>query len=369
MIHICHITSVHKQSDTRIFWKECRSAASAGFRCTLLVLNGDDESLEGVQITGVKIPIGSRLARIFKGGNAMLDKAIDLKADIYHLHDPELLRIALKLKRLTGAKVVYDSHEDLPKQVMDKHWIPKPFRMLVSRFVAFFEKRVTSKIDGVISVTDIICDRFKGYNSNVVKIANYPILEEIERYKDPSAIRKTNQICYVGGLFPTRGIKELVKSLEYCNAELILAGSFSSKEFENEVKQLKGWEKVKFLGFVDRKEIIHILETSRIGIVTLHPTPSYLEAMPIKLFEYMSAGLPVIASNFPNWNQYVLDNHCGIMVDPLEPKALAEAIDRLLTNIELSKSMGENGMKAVQEKYSWSSQASVLSQFYTELCK
>ncbi|MES2588621.1 MAG: glycosyltransferase family 1 protein, partial [Bacteroidota bacterium] len=132
MTKICHITSVHKQFDTRIFIKECCSLSKNGFDTKLLVLNGESCVKDGVEVISVKVPLKNRLTRIFKASKAILKKAIEIKADVYHLHDPELLRIALKLKSKTGAKIIYDSHEDLPKQIMDKHWIPKVVRKSLS---------------------------------------------------------------------------------------------------------------------------------------------------------------------------------------------------------------------------------------------
>ena len=364
-MRICHITTVHKQGDSRIFHKECVSVARAGHEVYLVVANGQSEVVNGVKIIGVPFQVGSRVKRILGAGKEAMKEAAKLNADIYHLHDPELLRIARKLKKKTGAKVVYDSHEDLQKQVLDKHWIPGPLRRIVSKLVHRYEMRVTSKLDGVISVTKIICNKFRSANSNVALVANYPILGELEA--SMSVNKKLNSICYVGGLFPTRGIKELVQSLEFCNAELLLAGNFSTPEFESELKQLDGWKKVHYYGFVNREKIAEIIHSSEVGMVTLHPTRSYKEALPIKLFEYMSVGIPVIASDFELWKPYVLDVGCGLMADPQDPKSIASKIDYLLSNKEEASEMGERGRKVAYEKYSWSSQAETLLNFYSSL--
>lgn len=366
-IKICHITSVHKQNDTRIFHKECKSLAASGYDTILLVLNGRNEEIDGVKIISLDFNSKGRVHRILQSGKAILAKAVELNAAVYHLHDPELLRIALELKKKTGAKVIYDSHEDLPKQILDKHWIPSLIRNRLSKIIYRYEMRIAKKMDGVVSVTETICNRFKKVNSNVALVANYPVLSEMELLSSNSTKRRENTICYIGGLFPTRGIKELVQALEHTEATLLLAGTFSSEEFEKEVKSLKGWEKVKFYGFVGRKEIVEILESSNIGIVTLHPTKSYLEALPIKLFEYMSAKLPVIASDFEMWKSLVLDNNCGVMVNPIDPKAIADKINYLLSNPSIAKEMGQNGYQAVHEKYSWETQAIKLNSFYTKI--
>ena len=353
--------------DSRIFQKECRSLAKAGYDTTLLVMNGTSEIVDGVKIVSIDHQVKGRVKRILTAGNRIFDKAVELNADLYHLHDPELLRIAVKLRKKTGAKVVYDSHEDLPKQVLDKHWIPSLIRSSVSKFVYKYEMHKASKISGVISVTEKICNRFKKANPNVCLVANYPILSDMNASSTLGIEKEDRAICYIGGLFPTRGIKELVLALEQCDAILHLAGNFSSEVFENEVKTLPGWSKVNFYGYVGKKEIAEILLKSHVGIVTLHPTESYKESLPIKMFEYMSASLPVISSNFEMWKPLVLDNNCGVMVDPMNVSELAEQIDYLLNNKEVAVKMGAEGFKAAHNKYSWDTQEAVLVQFYEKL--
>lgn len=363
-MRVCHITSVHNQYDSRILHKECKSIAEAGHEVFLLVLNGQTERVEGVQIVGVPFTNKGRVTRILKAGKALLKEAIILNADIYHLHDPELLRIASKLKKKSLGKVIYDSHEDLPKQVLDKHWIPKIIRKIVSKFVHNYEHRVTRRIDGVISVTEKICNRFKEANKNVTLVANYPVIAEFDKYTTSIAKRK-NTICYVGGLSPTRGIKELVEALPKTNATLILAGKFVTSGFESEIKALKGWESVEFLGQVNRTKIVEILQCSELGIVTLHPTESYKEALPIKMFEYMAASIPFVASNFIFWENIIFNVNCGVTADPLNINDISSKINYLLENKEKSTKMGENGRKAVLERYSWETQVENLLDLYT----
>lgn len=354
--------------DSRIFQKQCRSLVNKGFDTTLIVLNGKSENIDGVKIISLDFAFQSRLKRILFASKKIFDTAVDIKADIYHLHDPELLRIAVKLKRKTGSRVIYDSHEDLPKQVLDKHWIPSLFRNSISKFIYRYEMNKASKIDGVISVTDKICKRFVKVNDNVCLVANFPILSN--QNKDyPITKKYDNTICYIGGLFPKRGIKELVQALDYCDAILHLAGSFSSKKFEKEVKSLKGWSKVNFHGYVSKNKIDEILLQSNIGIVILHPTESYKESLPIKMFEYMSAGLPLIASDFKMWKPFILDNECGLMVNPLNVNEIAKKIDYLLLNKEEAQKMGKAAFQAVHNNYSWSTQEKKLINFYNKILK
>jgi glycosyltransferase involved in cell wall biosynthesis len=85
------------------------------------------------------------------------------------------------------------------------------------------------------------------------------------------------------------------------------------------------------------------------------------------MFEYMAAGVPVIASHFPLWRQIVEGNACGICVDPLDPQAIAGAIDYLATHPEDAERMGRNGQRAVAAKYNWNIEEQKLLDFYAAL--
>ncbi|TNF49911.1 MAG: glycosyltransferase [Bacteroidetes bacterium] len=366
------MSSAHPDKDVRIFFKECVSLANnfhpAGFDVEVhLILSGVEERTDqNVRIHSVEHHGGSRLKRMWSTVNNVYRKAIELDGDIYHFHDPELLRIALKLKR-AGKKVIYDVHEDVPKQIMDKHWIPKWFRGFVSNMYGLFENKRANKLNGIVTVTPLIEERFQKVNENVQMVANYPLLSETNKINDLIVPKKKNQICYVGGLFPTRGVKELIQALEFTDAQLILAGTFSPASFENEVKKLKGWSKVSYLGQIERDQIAEVLKSSVAGIVTLHPTRSYKESLPIKMFEYMSAGIPMVASNFEYWKEIIDSSECGVCADPLNPKDIAGKIQDLLSDPEKSNRLGGNGLKAFHEKYNWNAEEKKLFTLYEKL--
>lgn len=365
-LKVCHFTSVHKPDDIRIFHKECSSLAEAGYDVSLVAVNTKDQRINDVQIVNVTSNPTGRINRMLTTTKLVYEKALSLDADIYHFHDPELLRFGLKLKR-KGKIVIYDAHEDVPKQILDKHWIPSIFRGLISKMMSSYEAYVAKRIDAVVSVNKPICERFKKHNEHVSMIANYPLFNEINALNNSEIKKEKAQLCYVGGLFPTRGIKQMVEALEFVDATLVLAGNFSTKEFEEEVKNLPGWKKVNYLGHVDRSQILGILSSSTIGMVTLLPTASYVESLPIKLFEYMASGLPTIASNFDLWIDMIEKDNCGICVDPKDPKAIANAVKKILDNPELAEQMAVNGRKAVTEKYNWDQEKIKLISLYKEL--
>lgn len=365
MIKVCHLTSVHPRYDVRIFHKECKSLYKHNYDVSLIVADGKgDEIKDGIKIFDVGLKTNHRLKRFFLAVNKVLEKALSIDAKIYHLHDPELLRIAPRLQK-DGHCVIYDAHEDLPRQILSKEYIQPFFRRLVSNITENIEDHISAKLDGIIAATPTIAERFKKKNSKTINVNNYPALDE--NVPEINWDNKQNTICYIGGINKTRGCMELVKSLQDTDTKLNLAGNYESNEFRNQLIRCGGWEKVVEYGFVDRKKIKQILESSKIGIVTLHPTLSYLNSLPVKMFEYMVAGLPVVCSEFPLWQKIVADNKCGLCVNPLNPKEIACAINYLLTNNDQSFDMGQRGRQLVIDKYNWNCESEKLLAFYSNL--
>lgn len=363
---ICHLTSAHPRFDTRIFFKECVSLKRAGYDVSLIVADGLPNQVEsGVNIFGVEKP-SSRLDRMRNATKRVFRKALEVDADVYHLHDPELMPIGLKLKR-KGKKVVFDAHEDLPVQLLNKSYSRKWLLKLLSKVAAIYEAYVCSRIDGVIAATPFIEKKFKRFNPLSVAVNNFPLLSELEYTNERNC--SSHDICYVGGISKVRGIFEAVKSLEHCPEEtgLIVAGRFETEGLRCQVQELSAWPKVDYVGFVGRREVAEIYQRSIAGLVTLHPIPNYLDALPVKMFEYMGAGIPVVASNIPLWKEIVEGNDCGVVVDPLDPAEIAKAVSFFVSNPDEAERMGRMGRDAVLKKYNWEVEKAKLLKFYEEV--
>lgn len=366
-MQVCHITSVHPRNDIRIFVKECRALAKE-HHVTLIVADSlGNQQESGIAIYDVGKVSGGRLQRIKKTTAAIYAKVLELQPDVVHFHDPELMGIAGKLVK-AGYKVIYDVHEDVPKQVLNKQWLPKIIRPLISWLVKLQEKRTAAKLSGIICATEIIARRFKQYNPNTIAVHNYPILAELANNPVKWEDRDLD-LCYVGSISQTRGILPLSESLVISGCQLELAGAFSNSAIETQLKNSTRFSRINYHGVIGRAAIAELLSRVRVGMVTLLPTPSYVESLPIKLFEYMLSGIPVVASDFELWRPIVEGNNCGLMVDPTDPNAIAKACLELIKNPLQAQQMGENGYQAVMKHYIWEQEQLKLLEFYRKLLK
>ena len=362
---VVHVTSAHAPDDVRIFRKECRSLASSGYTVTL-VASGDPPGVEtdGVHLVTTR-RARTRSERMTRGVLRVFRRARSLDADIYHIHDPELLAVALLLRR-NGAKVIYDAHEDLPRSILSKRWIARPLRAVVSYFAEVVENWVARRLDAVVGATPAIAERFAKRGIRAVAVSNFPMLEEFPS-RETATVARDEAVCYVGGITHARGIREMVNGAARANVRLLLVGNFRPKSLRDELAATAEWNHVRELGQLNRDAAIDVMRRARAGIALFHAEPNHVQAQPNKLFEYMAAELPIVASNFPLWRQVILETGCGLCVDPLDTAAVADAIRSIIEDPEGARRMGMRGREAVESRFNWPAEFEHLLALYDAL--
>jgi glycosyltransferase involved in cell wall biosynthesis len=364
---VLHLAPAHATFDTRVFVKECRTLADAGYQVSLVVRHDRAESVDGVRIVPLP-PWRSRAGRFIANPWRCLRIALRERADLYHFHDAEMLPVGALLA-LLGRTVVYDSHEDLPRLARDRVWIPRPLRSVASWLVALVERLVTPLFAAVVSAEDEGAKRFGG--ERVVVIRNYVLRDEFDTTEPVDWASRRNTMIYVGAMSHQRGAVEMVEVVEALadiDARLTLIGTMNVSGLEAELRALPGWSRVDYLGFGDRATVMKELARARVGLVLWHPTRKHAEgAVPVKLFEYLAAGIPVIASDFPAIREVLGPCDVGVLVDPLDVDQIAEVARQLLADPARAAEMGRKGRELVRDHYTWDSQAPLLLDLYRRI--
>ena len=364
---VCHLTSVHPRYDVRIFTKECVSLAKAGYSVRLLVSDGRGaETRDGVAIEDAGYLGRSRFRRILSASGRFFEKCREVDADLYHLHDPELIPCGLKLRKM-GKKVVYDIHEDVPRQLLSKSYLIPPVSRVAALAFEGYENMAVRRFDALVAATPHIRGRFQRFHPLAVEVNNFPVLPQTSNDGSLPWSSRKRQVCYVGSLSLIRGLDEMVEAAcLLTEGKILLAGRFTSQSLLERFAEVRPTN-AEYLGYADQGQVARIVKESVAGLVLYHPVPNHINAQPNKLFEYMAAGIPVIASDFPLWRALLREASCGLLVDPLDPKAIARAIEWILANPAEAEAMGNNGRKAVELKYNWLSEERKLLGLYRRL--
>lgn len=357
-IKVCHFSSVHGSHEVRILVRECVSLARAGYD-VYYVVKGESREENGVHIIGVGEPPKGKIRRMMNFTRKVYEKALSLDCDIYHFHDPELLPFGIKLKRL-GKKVIFDSHEAIPIQIMSKEYIPYLIRGLVANLYKFYESYAVKRLDGVVAADPYITGKFRNRARRVVNVNNFPSLEDVI-YSPRNFSQREDLLFYVGSVNDVRGEKIMVEAMKEVKGSLVIAG----KKWEKELDYVP--DNVSYFGEANRKQVNEFFNKAVAGLCLMKPIKNYYNSQPTKIYEYMAGGLPVICSNFPACIEAVEKTGSGFCVDPFDIEAVRKAMRTLLENHELAQGMGTRGRKTVEAKYSWEPEAEKLIKFYQEI--
>lgn len=366
MKKVCHLTTVHQPFDIRIFRKECRSLARAGYDTHLIAVHDRDETVDGVRVLGLPKP-RNRQERWRTTTENCLKRALDLRCDLYQFHDPELIPVGLKLKA-EGHKVVYDVHESHAESILDRDYLHPLVRRPMSWNLARLERQADKCLDAIVAATPKIARQFR--NAKTTLVQNYPELGELSPASPRPMAERQRAVCYVGGVSVIRGAMAMIGGVgEAEGVRLKIVGEFNPSSLPKDIAKLGvgDWTRVDTLGWLDRVGVAQVMEQCVAGMLLYLPLRNHIESQPNKLFEYMSAGLPVVCSNFPHWRDIVEKEQCGILVEPTMTDEIGEAVKKLADDRNLAERMGQNGKRAVETTYNWSTQEKLLLDLYAAL--
>ncbi len=364
------MTTVHHPYDTRIYHKECVSLKKAGYDVTLMApideQNDSQDEQNKVEIIPLK-KYANRWKRMLFGPIQAYKKAKKVKADIYHFHDPELIFIGWLLKKKNNT-VIYDVHEDYYTSIMQKEYFPKPIKRIIGKLYNGIERLLIKKM--------ALCLAEKYYFERYQRgtcILNYPILNEKLINQEIDRSKVSDKLLYTGNVSVERGAFYHAEIPQIMDKHVYLVGKCSS-DLAEQMKVHAGDKRdyLHFDGidrFVEREEIDHYYSNENwiAGLAIFPATDHYLKKELTKFFEYMSAGLPIICSNFSRWQAFIDQHQCGITVNPDNTQEWLDAVEYLKNNPIEAEAMGYNGRKAVLQELSWKSQESKLMAWYEQL--
>lgn len=363
MAKIVHLTSVATTFHVRIFAKQCRSLAAVGNEVVLIGTHDEDTEVDGVKIRTVGKPRG-RLHRMLVITTRLLSAALNEKADLYVTHDPELTPIAWVLSAL-GHAVVYDMHENTPKQLLTKSWIPRPLRRSVSWGLAAVHRTMLPRVPVVFAESSYAKDYT--YVRDQATVLNMPFYgEEAIRFKRPT-------LGYIGGVSALRGAVTTLEALQVLqdrgiSTDFECIGPLASADEEGLREQQSAITgDVRLKGYLRSDEGWRLIARCHVGLAVLKDIPNYRESFPGKMFEYLSFGIPVIVSDFPLYQKVIDEVGCGLCVNPDSPTDLADAIEWMLANPEESQAMGRRGKQAIEARYNWPTEFQKLLDFYDHI--
>lgn len=364
MADVVHMSSAHRPLDPRIHHRECRTLARAGYRVTQIGPAAQDAEAHGVRIRGVPAA-RSRWDRMTGTARSVYLRAREESAAIYHFHDPELIPVGLRLKA-GGARVVYDVHEDLPRQVLEKEWIPSgPLRRLAAPLVRMLEASAGRLVDGVVAASSEIAGRFPPEKTVVVR--NFVRLEMVDALEPWPDVPDHPVAIYPGSLTEVRGIREIVSAMEVLGGrvELWLMGSWGTSTAERACRSLPGWRHTRYLGRRPLEEVYRRMKAADVGLHMPYAVGAYSSGLAMKGFEYMACGLPMVMTDEPAKRRTFGD--CALFADARDPTSIADRIRTLLQQPDRARRLAERGRKLVEERYSWEREAEKLLELYEEL--
>jgi len=358
---VCHVSSAHRWTDNRVHLRE--AATTARHHRTLLVAVDDDTVVEGSGVDVVLLPRRPRAVRMLWSAPHALLVALRSGARVLHLHDPELVW-AVPLLRALGRRTVYDAHEDLPDQVAVKTWIPAPVRRAAT-LASHAVVRLAGTSDQVVAATAITARRFPAHKTTVVH--NFPRLRPEEESARPAPERPARAV-YLGVVSEHRGSRVIAEAA--CHPEhpegwtIDVVGNVVPTTEASVFDEAVSRGTVALHGLVSPEAARDLLLGARVGIVVLLPTPAYRRALATKMFEYMAAGMPVVASDFELWREVLAGHDCATFVDPSRPEELARALRRYADDPELLRRHGEAARRAAVEVFTWAAEEPQLLEVY-----
>jgi glycosyltransferase involved in cell wall biosynthesis len=370
-MRICLVGASHFVDDDRMYYRQAL-ALSTTYPVEVVGVGQCRQTVErgGIRVTSYRKRSKARHIGL------LLEIYLHLRSarfDVLHCFDLDALLVAVFTSRLHSMRplIVYDAHEHFPSLIAGYFELPRFLSLALEILVDAAERFLASFCCAFVVVNDWLKNRFLVFNRPTVVVRNVaslswydvaPKTNVLENVRDPI-------IIFGGNLGQKKGLETVIRAKmildkERVNTCFVLTGN---------IKAVSDYPSLadagfKLMGWLDHDVLPSFLKVAKVGLVPLQPANlNYSIAQPNKLFAYMVASLPVVASDLPAIRAIVLQENCGILVDPGDAAEFARAISRLLKEDNLRISLGSNGRKAAEREYNWEKESQKLLALYKEI--
>lgn len=377
---ICILTSGHEPTDERIFSKEIMSLKKNGYNDITIIAPYDKEydEISGIKILGFSPRKSNNIKDRFNPLIELAKKAEECRADLYHCHEPDALKVGIKMKKKFGSKVIYDAHEYHPEHFAERY--PGIKGKCIYNLVYKFEKYYATKADAIFTVNDELVQKFTSWGCSAYYIPNYATICGDIKLKTIEVVEMLKKDLFtigvfVGGMYEARGLIEMILAnkilMENGEKVAFIFAGWADEQYTKKLRDIIEENKlehcVKLIGKIGHDDVINLLSQCDFGILNDYADKRNINSLAVKLFEYMQCGLPILASNLPAKKELLNKYNCGVVATRQDPKDIADAILLLCKDKDKMKSMGLNGKKAFLEKYNWTKIEETLIEVYRKL--
>lgn len=357
--------------------KEARFLASKGNQVTVIATNpigglAEEEKRDGYTIK--RVPIKKKLFfKYFEFWKKVRKLVGDEKFDIIHFHDLNVLPLSSKLKK-NSKILIYDSHENFPEQMSETFGFPALW------VYTWMERKYIKLVDGILTPGETYSDNLhRKYKVKSSWVSNYPSkldVEQAHKMKIPNEYSTDKfRVVHFGVMYSNLGydktvetaeiLKENIKSSEI---EFLVMGSGAALEPMKELIKIKGLsDYFNLTGWMNYYDALSILRSCDVGLVLFQPGKNNFLRMPNRLFEYCSAGVPFIGSNFEGLQKAIKNaSKIGFLIDPTAPQEIADQIFKLYNDKELLDKLKTEAQENYEKQFNWEIEAEKLIEIYNE---
>lgn len=371
-IKVCHFSSVHNLSDTRVFYRECTWLAQ-DFDVTLIAIGNKTETINNVKLIGVEKPV-SRLKRILHTTRQVYKLAKQQNADIYHFHDPELIPFGWLLKT-QGKKVIYDIHENVTESLKAKNWLP--LKGLFIKIYLWFDALAARNFKLILAEKSYVkVYRFRYPKKQFALIRNYASNSQLKPFINTNREAKNNiiNLFYMGSIDEQYCCKQMLEALAILNNQGVNAHLKMIGWIDPKIKQeMQTWpfmeaikNKLLFTGFLDMQAGYKLSQDCHLGLSFVSDNLNVSQSIPRKMYEYMHIGLPVVSSSHLLYKNMVETHALGLCVNNNSAIEIANTIIAMAKSGNYLNTLAQNNLKAAQQHFNWETEYQTLKNLYLE---